>query len=71
MLGPWYVLMSLCGFASQSYEVTYVRNITDIDDKIITRASERGLTIDKITALYIKAMHNSDTPGIKDLYLPT
>ena len=27
------------------YEVTYVRNITDIDDKIIKRALERGITI--------------------------
>ena len=28
---------------AQGYEVTFVRNITDIDDKIITRAQERGV----------------------------
>ncbi len=29
--------------------VTYVRNITDVDDKINTRAAERGITIQKLT----------------------
>ncbi|PJE11922.1 cysteine--tRNA ligase [Legionella sp.] len=43
---------------AQGYEVTYVRNITDIDDKIIVRANERGITIDELTAQYIKAMHD-------------
>jgi cysteinyl-tRNA synthetase len=42
---------------SQGYEVTYVRNITDIDDKIIARANERGISIEELTAYYIKAMH--------------
>ncbi|MFV0819886.1 cysteine--tRNA ligase [Tatlockia micdadei] len=42
---------------SQGYEVTYVRNITDIDDKIIVRANERGVSIDELTAQYINAMH--------------
>ena len=41
---------------SQHYEVTYVRNITDIDDKIIARASERGVSIDELTSHYIDAM---------------
>lgn len=41
---------------SQGYDVTYVRNITDIDDKIINRANERGVTIDELTAQYITAM---------------
>ena len=31
------------------YEVTYVRNITDIDDKIIRRALERGIPIRQLT----------------------
>ena len=39
------------------YEVTYVRNITDIDDKIIRRANELGEGIDQLTARYIDAMH--------------
>ena len=37
--------------------VTYVRNITDIDDKIIKRAVERGITIRALTNEMIVAMH--------------
>ncbi|OGB34457.1 MAG: cysteine--tRNA ligase [Burkholderiales bacterium RIFCSPLOWO2_12_FULL_61_40] len=39
------------------YRVTYVRNITDIDDKIIKRAVERGITIRALTDEMIEAMH--------------
>jgi cysteinyl-tRNA synthetase len=39
------------------YELTYVRNITDIDDKIIQRAAVNGESIDSLTARYIAAMH--------------
>ncbi len=39
------------------YDVTYVRNITDIDDKIIKRALERGVTIRALTDEMIAAMH--------------
>ncbi len=39
------------------YEVTYVRNITDIDDKIIRRAAQNGEPIDALTARFIRAMH--------------
>jgi cysteinyl-tRNA synthetase len=39
------------------YRVTYVRNITDIDDKIIRRAVENGETIDALTTRFIAAMH--------------
>ena len=38
-------------------QVTYVRNITDIDDKIIKRAVERGITIRALTDEMITAMH--------------
>jgi cysteinyl-tRNA synthetase len=38
-------------------KVTYVRNITDIDDKIIKRAVERGITIRQLTDEMIAAMH--------------
>ena len=41
---------------SQGYEVDYVRNITDIDDKIIKRANENGESIDVLTERYIAAM---------------
>ena len=37
--------------------VTYVRNITDIDDKIIRRALERGIAIGALTAEMTAAMH--------------
>ena len=37
--------------------VTYVRNITDIDDKIIRRAAENGEPIDALTGRFIAAMH--------------
>ncbi len=37
------------------YRVTYVRNITDIDDKIIKRAAENGEPMDALTARFIKA----------------
>lgn len=42
---------------SRFYEVTYVRNITDIDDKIIKRAGENGESIFALTDRFIKAMH--------------
>ena len=38
------------------YDVTYVRNITDIEDKIIKRAVERGITIRQLTDEMIAAM---------------
>ncbi len=47
------------------YRVTYVRNITDIDDKIIRRAVERGMTIRALTDEMIAAMHRDlDAVGI-------
>jgi cysteinyl-tRNA synthetase len=39
------------------YEVTYVRNITDIDDKIIRRANENGEPIQQLTSRFISIMH--------------
>ena len=42
---------------ASGYQVTYVRNITDIDDKIIKRAVERGITIRALTDEMITAMH--------------
>jgi len=41
---------------TSNYEVTYVRNITDIDDKIIKRANENGETIAQLTQRFIDAM---------------
>jgi cysteinyl-tRNA synthetase len=42
--------------ATSGYNVTYVRNITDIDDKIIRRAAENGEPIDALTGRFIRAM---------------
>ena len=42
---------------ASGYAVTYVRNITDIDDKIIKRAAENGERIEDLTARFIAAMH--------------
>ena len=41
----------------RGYRLTYVRNITDIDDKIIRRAAENGETPATLTARFIAAMH--------------
>lgn len=42
---------------SQSWEVNYVRNITDIDDKILRRAAENNEEYTSLTARMIEAMH--------------
>ena len=42
---------------AKGFKVKYVRNITDIDDKIIRRANELGEPIQQLTAQYIQAMH--------------
>ena len=42
---------------ASGYDVTYVRNITDIDDKIIRRAAENGESIHALTQRFIDAMH--------------
>lgn len=39
------------------YDVHYIRNITDIDDKIIARAAALGESIDALTPRFIDAMH--------------
>jgi len=41
---------------AEGFDVTYVRNITDIDDKIIRRAAENGEPIDALTGRFIAAM---------------
>jgi cysteinyl-tRNA synthetase len=42
------------------YDVTYVRNITDIDDKIIQRARENNEDFHALTARFIDAMHEDE-----------
>ena len=52
--------------AAQGWRVTFVRNITDIDDKIIKRAVENGETIRSLTERMIAAMYRDfDALGIE------
>ncbi|OWY31094.1 cysteine--tRNA ligase [Herbaspirillum robiniae] len=51
---------------ASGYEVTYVRNITDIDDKIIKRALENGESIHQLTERFIIAMNeDADALGVQ------
>ncbi len=43
---------------ASGYEVIFVRNITDIDDKIIKRAVERGISLRALTDEMVAAMHH-------------
>jgi len=45
---------------SLGYNVTYVRNITDVDDKIIDRSIANGESVDQLTDRYIAAMHEDE-----------
>jgi len=50
---------------NSGYAVTYVRNITDIDDKIIRRAGENGESLRALTDRFIAAMHeDADALGV-------
>ena len=50
----------------RGYEVNYVRNITDIDDKIINRSLENGEPFDELTGRFIRAM-NEDFEALNAL----
>ncbi|MBA4382639.1 MAG: cysteine--tRNA ligase, partial [Sideroxydans sp.] len=53
-------------FKASGYDVTYVRNITDIDDKIIKRAAENKESIHVLTQRFIDAMHeDADALGVQ------
>ena len=52
-------------FKASGFEVNYVRNITDIDDKIIKRAAENKESIHALTGRFIAAMHeDADALGV-------
>ena len=46
---------------ARGFDVTYVRNVTDIDDKILRRAEENGESITSLTERMIEAMHEDET----------
>src|SRR5699024_12204089 len=51
---------------AQGWRVTYARNITDIDDKIINRAAESGESPDAIAERFALAMHEDEAAlGLK------
>jgi cysteinyl-tRNA synthetase len=51
---------------ASGFDVTYVRNITDIDDKIIKRAAEKNQSIYELTEFFIRAMHeDADKLGVQ------
>jgi cysteinyl-tRNA synthetase len=51
---------------ASGYRVNYVRNITDVDDKIIRRAAENGESIEVLTARFVRAMHeDADALGVQ------
>ncbi|MFZ2172207.1 MAG: cysteine--tRNA ligase [Methylococcaceae bacterium] len=47
-------------FRHLGYDLIYVRNITDIDDKIIQRANENGEAFGELTERFITAMHEDE-----------
>jgi cysteinyl-tRNA synthetase len=51
---------------ASGYQVTYVRNVTDIDDKIIRRALDNGETIRSLTDRMVQNLHrDADSLGIE------
>lgn len=41
-------------FKYRGYDITYIQNFTDVDDKIIKRANEEGISVKEVTEKYIK-----------------
>ena len=59
-------------FQYKGYEVDFVQNFTDVDDKIIARANEEGLSTEEITKKYIQAFSEDieDLNTLKNIKRP-
>ena len=54
-------------FKYRGYDVTYIQNFTDVDDKIIKRANEEGISVKEVTEKYIKGFFEDiDSLNISD-----
>lgn len=49
-------------FKYRGYDVTYIQNFTDVDDKIIKRANEEGISVKEMTEKYIKGFFEDIEP---------
>ncbi|MDO5088317.1 MAG: cysteine--tRNA ligase [Leptotrichiaceae bacterium] len=59
-------------FKYRGYDVTYIQNFTDVDDKIIKKANEEGISTEKITEKYIQGFFEDIEPlnVLKDIKRP-
>ncbi|MEJ7633130.1 MAG: cysteine--tRNA ligase, partial [Rubrobacteraceae bacterium] len=53
---------------SRGYEVTFVQNVTDVEDKIIAKANEEGVSWDEIVSRYTESFH--ERLGLMGVGLP-
>jgi len=53
---------------SRGYEVTFVQNVTDVEDKIIAKANEEGVSWEKIVERYTRSFH--ERLGLMGVGLP-
>lgn len=49
-------------FKYRGYDITYIQNFTDVDDKIIKRANEEGISVKEVTEKYIKGFFEDIEP---------